>query len=123
MSDMDLATKIAQLALSKKGYDIRILDLRGLTDVADYFVLVSGESDMHVKTLADFIERELKDERIRPWHKEGYIQRNWVLLDYVDTVVHIFREETRQYYGLERLWADAKVTEVEDDAPIGKLSE
>lgn len=120
---MELANKIAQLALNKKGYDIRILDLQGLTDVADYFVIVSGESDLHVKTLADFIEKELKNEKIRPWHKEGYTRRNWVLIDYVDTVVHIFRDETRQYYGLERLWADAKVTKVEDDAPIGNLSE
>ena len=114
MSSQDLANRISQLALSKKGTDVVIMDLEKLSDVADFFVIVSCESDIHVKTIANYIEEELKKERIKAWHKEGYRNLNWVLLDYVDVVTHIFRPETRKYYALEKLWADAKITRVED---------
>jgi len=116
MESKELAQKISQLALDKKGNDIIILDLKKLSDVTDYFVIVSCESDIHVKTIANFIEDELKKEKIRVWHKEGYSKLNWVLLDYIDVVTHIFRPDTREYYGLEKLWADAKITRVEDHA-------
>jgi ribosome-associated protein len=115
MSSQDLANRISQLALAKKGNDVIIMDLKELSDVTDFFVIVSCESDLHVKTIASYIEEELKKEMIRVWHKEGYSQLNWVLLDYVDVVTHIFRMETRDYYGLEKLWADAKITSVKDD--------
>lgn len=114
MSSKDLADRISQLALSKKGNDVVIMDLKNLSDVTDFFVIVSCESDIHVKTIANYIEEELKREKIRTWHKEGFGNLNWVLLDYVDVVTHIFRPETREYYGLEKLWADAKITRVED---------
>ena len=116
MKAQELAHKISRLALDKKGNDIVILDLKKLSDVTDYFVIVSCESDIHVKTIANFIEDELKKEKIRVWHKEGYSKLNWVLLDYIDVVTHIFRPDTREYYGLEKLWADAKITKVEDHA-------
>lgn len=116
MESKELAQRISQLALDKKGNDIIILDLKKLSDVTDYFVIVSCESDIHVKTIANFIEDELKKEKIRVWHKEGYSKLNWVLLDYIDVVTHIFRPDTREYYGLEKLWADAKITRVEDHA-------
>ncbi len=116
MNSQELSDKIAQLALEKKGKDIQVLDLRGLTDVTDFFIIITGESDIHVKTLANYIEKELREEKIRAWHKEGYTQLQWVLLDYIEVVVHIFRPEVREYYSLERLWADAKLTRVEDDA-------
>ena len=116
MESKELAQRISQLALDKKGNDILILDLKKLSDVTDYFVIVSCESDIHVKTIANFIEDELKKEKIRVWHKEGYSKLNWVLLDYIDVVTHIFRPDTREYYGLEKLWADAKITRVEDHA-------
>lgn len=116
MESKELAQKISHLALDKKGNDIIILDLKKLSDVTDYFVIVSCESDIHVKSIANFIEDELKKEKIRAWHKEGYSKLNWVLLDYIDVVTHIFRPDTREYYGLEKLWADAKITRVEDHA-------
>lgn len=116
MESKDLAHKISRLARDKKGNDIIILDLKKLSDVTDYFVIVSCESDIHVKTIANFIEDELRKEKIRVWHKEGYSKLNWVLLDYIDVVTHIFRPDTRDYYGLEKLWADAKITRVEDHA-------
>ena len=111
------------IALSKKGNDVIIMDLKELSDVTDFFVIVSCESDIHVKAIATYIEEELKKEMIRVWHKEGYRQLNWVLLDYVDVVTHIFRRETRNYYGLEKLWADAKIIRVEDNVKHRIISE
>lgn len=118
MDSQQLANKISQLALEKKGHDITIMNLKKLSDVADFFVLVTCESDLHVKAIADYIETELKEVKIRVWHKEGFSNLNWVLLDFIDVVVHIFRRETRAYYALEKLWADANITVVEDHAPI-----
>ena len=87
-----------------------LLDLRSLTPATDYFVIASGESDVQVKAIAERIEERLKVEKgIRPWHVEGLRHGRWVLLDYVDFVVHVFHHEARSYYDLERLWADAPV--------------
>lgn len=115
MTSKKLAEKIAQLALSKKGRDVLIMDLRKVSDMADFFVIVSGESDIHVKTLCNFVETELRNEKIHVWHKEGFSKLNWVLMDYVEVIVHIFRPETRAYYNLEKLWADAPTIRVKDD--------
>jgi ribosome-associated protein len=109
-----LANKIAQLALEKKGKQIIVMNLMNLTSVADFFVIISGESDIQIKALSDHIIKQLRDEKIRIYHKEGYQTLRWVLLDYVDVVVHIFRPDTREYYGLERLWGDAKLELVVD---------
>jgi len=101
-----LAQAIARIADGKKARDIVILDLRQLTSITDYFVICTGEVDQHVKAIADEIEKRLAP-RDKPWHIEGYQHQSWILLDYVDVVVHIFQPETRQYYNLEKLWADA----------------
>jgi len=122
MNSRELAQNAARLGWQKKGDNIVILDLRELSDVADYFVILTGESDIHVKSLADFIERELRDEKIKPVHKEGYRYLNWVLLDYVDVIVHIFKADAREYYGLEQLWSDAKLTQWNEDAQDRILS-
>lgn len=107
MLSSELANKISTLALEKKGQQIAILNVTGLSSVTDQFVIISGESDVQLRAIADHIERTLrKDEHIHVYHKEGANSPNWILLDYVDVVVHIFRKETREYYGLERLWAD-----------------
>jgi ribosome-associated protein len=103
-----LAREAADLAVSKKAQDVVILDLRGLSAVTDFFVICSGSSDTHVKAISDAIEEGLEAKGVRKWHIEGYRHRRWVLLDYVDVVVHIFHHKTRQYYVLERLWGDAK---------------
>jgi ribosome-associated protein len=98
----------ASEAADRKASDIVILDLRGLTSATDWFVLATGESDVQVRSIADRIEERLKAEHgTRPWHVEGLPTARWVLLDYVDFVVHVFHRETRDYYQLERLWADA----------------
>ena len=116
MSSDKFAEKCATLAWQKKGQDIMILDVRDLTDVTDYFVLVSTESEPHSKAIADHLQDELEKEKVKVWHKEGYGNLNWVLLDYIDVVVHIFRNHTRQYYDLEKLWGDAKIIRLEENA-------
>lgn len=116
MKSKELSQKLAQLAWEKKGDNILILDVRKLTDVTDYFVLVSAESEPHVKALSDHLQEKLAEKKLKAWHREGYQNLNWVLLDYIDVVVHIFREPTRQFYELEKLWGDARITRVEEDA-------
>jgi ribosome-associated protein len=106
----ELADKISTLALEKKGQQIAILNVTGLSNVTDHFVIISGDSDVQLRAIAEHIERSLrKDEQIHVYHKEGTNSANWILLDYIDVVVHIFRKETREYYGLERLWADGEL--------------
>ena len=105
----EVALTAGKIALSKKASEVKILDLRELTSVTDYFVLCSGELDVHVKAISDAIVEGLRKKKLRVWHIEGYDARRWVLLDYVDIVVHVFDREARQFYGLERLWGDAPV--------------
>jgi ribosome-associated protein len=109
-----LAKNIADLIVQKKGEDIKILDLRKLTGVTDFFVLCSASSDTHNKAIADFIIGETKKTGQKPWHNEGYGNLSWVLLDFVDVVVHIFLSETRRFYNLEGLWGDADITVIND---------
>ena len=116
MKTNQLAQRAAELAWEKKGNDIVILDVKKLTDVTDYFVIISGESEPHVKALSDYLEEKLEQEENKVWHREGYSNLNWVLLDYVDVVVHIFKDQTRQYYQLEKLWGDARIIRIEEDA-------
>ncbi len=111
----ELARAISSLALSKKAQQIRILDMRGLTDITDFFIICSGSSDLHIKAIADAIMEGTKKLETRAWHVEGYKALSWVLLDYINVVAHIFRPETREKYALEKLWGDAPVQEIEDE--------
>ncbi len=114
MNSKTLANKITSLIFNKKGYDVKILDLTKLTAFADYFVICSADSNTQVKAVADEIDKELRDEGIKYWHKEGYKGLNWVLIDYVDVVVHIFKKDAREFYNLEKLWGDAPVKNIKD---------
>jgi ribosome-associated protein len=114
LNSKDLASRLAYLTLTKKAADIKILDLRNLTSITDYFVICTGTSDTQVKAIADAVIDGSKKIGERPWHKEGFTQRSWVLLDYVDVVVHIFLQDTRNFYGIEKLWGDAPSEEVKD---------
>jgi ribosome-associated protein len=96
-----------EAAASKKAEDPTILDLRGLSDVTDYFLICHGRSGRQVQTISDSIESALLAHRKKPKHIEGYAHGEWILMDFLEFVVHIFTEERREYYGLERLWADA----------------
>ena len=89
-----------------KGLNITVLDVRGLTLIADYFIIASGSSTRHVKALADRLLRDLGQLRT-PAHIEGYETGNWILVDYGDVIIHIFGEDQRVFYGLERLWGDS----------------
>ena len=102
-----LARRIAALALEKKATDVVMLDLRKLTSMCDFFVLASVDSEPQIKAVMSNIQDELTREKQKPWHIEGTENKVWIVMDYVDVVVHVFREETRQMYSLERLWADA----------------
>jgi ribosome-associated protein len=123
LDSIKLANKIAELVFNKKGYDVRILDLKNVASFADYFVICSADSDTQVKAIADEVDKTLRDQGIKSWHKEGYKALNWVLLDYVDVVVHVFKKDMREFYNLEKLWGDAPVIEVEDPALVKKNGE
>jgi len=114
LDSKNLTEKITELIFSKKGFDIKILDLRQLTPIADFFIICSADSDVQVRAIADEIDNRLHNEGIRLWHKEGYKSLNWVLLDYVDVVVHVFKKSVREFYNLERLWGDAPMLEPAD---------
>lgn len=104
----DLLRAAAEAAASKKAVDMVGLDLSALDGVADYFLICSGSSEPQVKAIAEAVEDQLRELGARPWHVEGREFRRWVLLDFVDVVVHVFHEKTREYYLLERLWGDAR---------------
>lgn len=107
----------ADAAQSKKASDLVALDLRDLDGVCDYFLLCSASSEVQVKAVAEAIEDRLREVGQRPWHVEGREGRRWVLLDYVEFVVHVFHEKTREYYMLDRLWGDARSVDLGvDDA-------
>ena len=98
----------AAAALSKKARQLLALDLRDLEGVCDYFLICSASSEVQVKAVAEGVEEKLRGAGVRPWHVEGLGGRRWVLLDYVEVVVHVFHEKTREYYMLDRLWGDAR---------------
>ena len=106
--------RIVEHIFNKKGYDVKILDLRNLTTIADYFVICTGDSDTQVKAIADEVDKRMRDEGVRSWHTEGYRSLNWVLIDFVDIVVHVFKKESREHYNLEKLWGDAPTVLAED---------
>ena len=110
----DLEFYISDLLLQKKAEDIQIFDLREKTPVSDFFVICTASSDIHCKALADLVSVETKKIGQKSWHSEGYSNLSWVLLDYVDVVVHIFLKETRAFYNLEGLWGDAPITKISD---------
>ncbi len=101
-----------QSAEDVKGFDIVVLDIRKLTVISDYFMIVSGRSTTHVKAIADRIQEDLENQGVYPLRKEGYQQAQWILLDYNELVIHIFLEDQRSFYNLERLWGDAPVVDL-----------
>jgi ribosome-associated protein len=110
-----LSDVVAQGMLEKKAVDVIILDLRKVKSaVTDFFVICSGNSDTQVDAITDSVEQEVyKRLGQDPWHKEGKENREWILLDYVDVVVHVFKKDRRQFFALEDLWGDAEVIKVD----------
>ena len=112
MSQKDILKKIVRILDAKKAEEIEVIGIKDLTIIADYFVIATGTSTTHTKTLADEVEFQLKEAGITPARTEGYNGSNWILLDYSDIVVHIFYKETRNYYSLERLWSDGEKVDI-----------
>lgn len=110
ISARELVNLAAQAADNKKASDIVILEMAGILDVTDYFLIVSGATDRQTKIIADEVQRKLRDLGRKPFRTAGEDSGDWILLDYIDFVIHIFTEETREFYLLERLWKDAPRT-------------
>ena len=108
------ANQIAELMLEKKALDVEIIDVSKITTLTDYFIVCTSDSDPQTRAITDHINEQMKQLGYKSWHTEGYQNREWVLIDFVNVVVHIFSKEYRQYYEFERLWADGKITKVED---------
>ena len=107
-NDSKLAELMAKAASDKKAHDIIIMDLAGISPVTDYFIICSANSTTQVQAIADNMEEQLAEQGVKLLHREGYREARWVLLDYGNVVAHVFVEEDRQFYNLERLWGDAK---------------
>jgi len=113
---MEFGLHIGNLALEKKANRVQVLDVHKFSSLTDVFVICSGETDVQVKAITDHILNEVAAFE-KPLSREGYDNREWVLLDYFNVVVHVFHESAREYYNIERLWPDAVVTELKDEAP------
>ncbi len=108
------ARRISELMLEKKALDITIIDVRKITTLTDFFVLCTSESQPQTRAITDHIHQEMKKEEMKAWHIEGYQQLEWVLVDFVNIVAHVFSKDAREYYEFERLWADGKITRIKD---------
>ncbi len=111
-----LLDKIVEAIQDVKGEDIMVFDLSNIENsVAETFVICSGNSNTHVSSIAALVEKKVRNDlHDRPWHVEGTENSMWVLLDYVSVVVHVFQKEVREYYDIEELWGDAKITKIEN---------
>ncbi|MEM6736037.1 MAG: ribosome silencing factor [Bacteroidota bacterium] len=112
-----LSNWVVEGMLEKKAQDVVIVDLRNINHaIADFFVICSGNSDTQIDAISESIEEEIqKRSKQNPWKKEGQQNKEWILLDYVDVVAHVFNKEKRSFYGLEELWGDAKITKIDSN--------
>lgn len=114
MTIEEMSQAICKAASDKKARDIVTMDMRGISPSTDYFVICSANTATQVRAIADSIEEQLGEAGVDFLHKEGYREGEWVLMDYGDVVAHIFMQEAREYYALEQLWGDAKLSVYED---------
>ena len=112
--------RAVRAALDKKASDVVVLDLRQTPAFTDHFVLCSGQTPRQVKAIADAVEEALRDAKVRPAHVEGYERAEWVLMDLFTFIVHVFTPQMREFYGLERLWGDARRIEVTEEPAAGR---
>ncbi|WP_317854026.1 ribosome silencing factor [Chakrabartyella piscis] len=106
---LEVAKKIETILDDKIAQDIRVLDLQGLSNIADFFVIANGNTASHLRALADDLDEKLKADGIKVFHTEGYNSGTWILLDFGGVLVHLFNKEQREFYGLDRIWSDAKL--------------
>lgn len=114
MTDNEILSIAVKAIDSKRGENIRIIKIDELTVIADYFIIANGSSSTQVKALADEVEFKLSEAGLEPRRTEGYQGANWIVLDYIDVVIHIFHKETRDFYDLERLWQDGVEVSAEE---------
>ena len=112
MTSIEIGKQVVKILDEKKAEDIKLIGIRDISILADYFVIASGGSTTHVKALADEVEYQLKQLDITPDHIEGHDTKAWILLDYGSVVVHVFCGETREFYDLERLWKDGEQVDI-----------
>ncbi|MCR4399335.1 MAG: ribosome silencing factor [Syntrophomonadaceae bacterium] len=112
MTEQDLAREIAEIASAEKAADIVVLDVSGITVLADNLVICSGRSTIQVKAIAESIEDRLLEKGYKPLRRDGFNEGRWVVLDYGSVIVHVFRQQEREYYDLENLWGDARRLEL-----------
>lgn len=112
MTQFEMVEKIVKTLDRMKAQDIKVLKVTNLTILADYFIIANGNSTTHTHSLADEIEFRLSNDGIKPARTEGYASASWIILDYFDIIVHVFNKETRDYYQLERLWADGEEVDI-----------
>ena len=115
MEAFEKAKICGMLAEEKKAQDVVIMKLDDLTDVADYFLVASGTSERHVRTIADSVETGMKERGVKPYSVEGHRDGRWVIIDYQNVIVHIFLEQLRELYDLESLWIEAKKFRIENE--------
>lgn len=110
-----LIDSIVEAIFERKAEDVTLIDVRGLTTLADYFIVCHANADVQIKAIADnVLDKTAEQLNEKAWRKEGLESRRWVVLDYVNVVVHIFQHEQREFYNLERMWSDAEITHLED---------
>lgn len=114
LSGEELSRLVVHGMLEKKAANIVVMDLRNVKNaITDFFVICSGNTDTQIDAIATSIDEEIfKASKLHPWHQEGKQNREWILLDYVDVVAHVFRKDRRKFYDLESLWGDAELTEI-----------
>ena len=119
MDSLQLATQIAHIMDKKKAANLKVLKVRDLTVLTDYYVIANGGSTTQVKSLAEEVEFQLGQQDIKPLRTEGYDSKSWILLDYGNVIVHVFCPEARNYYDLDHLWADGEEIELDlDEEPV-----
>lgn len=110
-----LMAKIAVEAIEDKiGEDVKVIDIRAISTLADYFIIAHGKNKPHIQAIIDQVEDKLEEEGFAILNKEGYQEATWVLLDYANVIIHVFNGEDRLFYDLERIWADGKLVTIED---------
>ena len=114
MNSLETAKEIAKILDSKKGLDVKVLKIGDISILADYMVIATGNSSTHVKSLADYVEYEMDNLGVKVSHIEGHRSDTWILMDYIDVIVHVFNEESRKYYDLDRLWEDGEEIDISD---------
>ena len=114
MKSNELMKKIVEFADNKKAKNIKVLELKGLTTLTDYFVICEGGSSTQVKAIADEVEEKLSELGVEPYGKEGFSMADWILMDYSDVVLHVFTPDSREFFNIEHLWADAKEVDISE---------